>query len=115
MEPALPLGFATVDLDRERRQGLPEIIYAPGKQPDEIARIAGAPLARSAGPVLVTRLDPARTAPPGHPGRRQPDRDLPARRAAFRRDLVLGHRRRRGRRRLEHRVAPIPGGFDTPT
>jgi pyridinium-3,5-biscarboxylic acid mononucleotide synthase len=59
MDPALPLGFATVDLERERRQGLPEIIYAPGKQPGEIVRIAGALLARSAGPVLVTRLEAA--------------------------------------------------------
>jgi NCAIR mutase (PurE)-related protein len=62
MDPALPLGFATVDLDRERRQGLPEIIYAPGKQPGEIARIADALLARSAGPVLVTRLEAAAAA-----------------------------------------------------
>jgi hypothetical protein len=35
MDQALPLGFATVDLDRVHRQGLPEIIYAPGKQPGE--------------------------------------------------------------------------------
>ncbi|MGH3217594.1 MAG: nickel pincer cofactor biosynthesis protein LarB [Streptosporangiaceae bacterium] len=62
MEPTLSLGFATVDLDRERRQGLPEIIYGPGKQPGEIARIAGALLARPAGPVLVTRLEPAAAA-----------------------------------------------------
>jgi pyridinium-3,5-biscarboxylic acid mononucleotide synthase len=62
MDPALPLGFATVDMDRERRQGLPEIIYAPGKQFGEIVRIADALLARSAGPVLVTRLEPAAAA-----------------------------------------------------
>ena len=54
----MPLGFATVDLDRLRRQGLPEVIYAPGKQPGEIAAIAATLLARSAGPVLVTRLEP---------------------------------------------------------
>ena len=41
-----PLGFATVDLDRQRRQGLPEVIYAPGKQPGEIAAIAAALLDR---------------------------------------------------------------------
>ena len=40
--------------------------------------------------------------PAGHPGRCQPDRDLPAFRAQLRGDLVLGHRRRRGRGRLEH-------------
>jgi NCAIR mutase (PurE)-related protein len=54
----VPLGFATVDLDRLRRQGLPEVIYAPGKQPGEIAAIAATLLARSSGPVLVTRLEP---------------------------------------------------------
>ena len=58
-EDALPLGFATVDLDRTRRQGLPEVIYAPGKKPGEIAAIAAALLARTSGPVLVTRLEPA--------------------------------------------------------
>ena len=55
---ALPLGFATVDLDRTRRQGLPEVIYAPGKEPGQIAAIAAALLARTSGPVLVTRLEP---------------------------------------------------------
>jgi pyridinium-3,5-biscarboxylic acid mononucleotide synthase len=60
--PALPLGFATVDLDRPRRQGLPEVIYAPGKQPAEIAAIAAALLDRTSGPVLVTRLEPAAAA-----------------------------------------------------
>ena len=59
---ALPLGFATVDLDRPRRHGLPEVIYAPGKRPGEIAAIAAALLARTSGPVLVTRLEPAAAA-----------------------------------------------------
>ena len=56
---ALSLGFATVDLDRTRRQGLPEVIYAPGKEPGQIAAIAAALLDRATGPVLVTRLEPA--------------------------------------------------------
>ena len=60
--PALPLGFATVDLDRPRRQGLPEVVYAPGKQPAEIAAIAAALLDRTSGPVLVTRLEPGAAA-----------------------------------------------------
>jgi len=60
--PALPLGFATVDLDRPRRQGLPEVVYAPGKQPAEIATIAAALLNRTSGPVLVTRLEPGAAA-----------------------------------------------------
>jgi pyridinium-3,5-biscarboxylic acid mononucleotide synthase len=58
LQGSVPLGFATVDLDRLRRQGLPEVIYAPGKQPAEIAAIAATLLARSSGPVLVTRLEP---------------------------------------------------------
>jgi pyridinium-3,5-biscarboxylic acid mononucleotide synthase len=58
LQGSVPLGFATVDLDRPRRQGLPEVIYAPGKQPGEIAAIAATLLARSSGPVLVTRLEP---------------------------------------------------------
>jgi pyridinium-3,5-biscarboxylic acid mononucleotide synthase len=58
LEGSVPLGFATVDLDRLRRQGLPEVIYAPGKQPGEIAAIAATLLARSSGPVLATRLEP---------------------------------------------------------
>jgi pyridinium-3,5-biscarboxylic acid mononucleotide synthase len=62
MARSLPLGFATVDLDRQDRQGLPEIVYAPGKQPGEIAAVVGALLARCSGPVLVTRLEPAAAA-----------------------------------------------------
>jgi NCAIR mutase (PurE)-related protein len=54
---SLPLGFANVDLDRQARQGLPEIVYAPGKQPTEIAAIVTALLDRSTGPVLVTRVE----------------------------------------------------------
>jgi NCAIR mutase (PurE)-related protein len=55
----IPLGFATLDLDRERRQGLPEVVFAPGKDPDQIVAIARELLARSLGPVLVTRVDAA--------------------------------------------------------
>ncbi len=58
MASSLPLGFATVDLDRQRRQGLPEIIYAPGKSPAEITKIVSVLLTRCSGPVLVTRLEP---------------------------------------------------------
>jgi NCAIR mutase (PurE)-related protein len=62
MDGALPLGFATLDLDRQERQGLPEVVYGPGKQPGQIAAIVAALLDRSAGPVLVTRLEPAAVA-----------------------------------------------------
>lgn len=51
------LGFALVDLDREQRQGLPEVVYAPGKAPEQIVAIVGALLQRCVGPVLTSRCD----------------------------------------------------------
>ncbi len=51
------LGFAVVDLDRERRQGLPEIVYGPGKTADEIVAIVTSLLTHCEGPVLVSRVD----------------------------------------------------------
>ncbi|GAA3435536.1 hypothetical protein [Kutzneria kofuensis] len=33
------LGFARIDLDREGRQGLPEVVYGPGKEPADIAAV----------------------------------------------------------------------------
>ncbi len=51
------LGFARVDLDREHRQGLPEVVYGPGKTPAQIAAIAATLLAHNTGPVLVTRVE----------------------------------------------------------
>ncbi|SFT05238.1 nickel pincer cofactor biosynthesis protein LarB [Saccharopolyspora flava] len=52
------LGYARVDTDRESRQGLPEVVYGPGKRPEEITGIVTELLARGTGPVLVTRVDP---------------------------------------------------------
>ena len=52
------LGFAVVDLDRERRQGLPEIVYGPGKTADEISAIVTSLMAHCDGPVLVSRVEP---------------------------------------------------------
>ncbi len=51
------LGFARVDLDRPRRRGFAEVIYCPGKTPDQIAQIAGA-LIRAGQNVLATRATP---------------------------------------------------------
>jgi len=56
------LGFATVDVDREHRQGLPEVVYGSGKSAVEIAAIVSVLLELSAGPVLVTRVDPGEAA-----------------------------------------------------
>lgn len=53
------LGFATVDVDREHRQGLPEVVYGPGKSAEQIAAIVTVLLGGSSGPVLVTRVAPA--------------------------------------------------------
>lgn len=53
---ALNLGYARVDLDREARQGLPEVVYGPGKTAAQICGIVKALLSDNAGPVLVTRL-----------------------------------------------------------
>ncbi|RYF58729.1 MAG: nickel pincer cofactor biosynthesis protein LarB [Comamonadaceae bacterium] len=46
----------TVDVDRERRQGLPEVVYGPGKSDLEIVRIVETLLQNNSGPVLVTRI-----------------------------------------------------------
>lgn len=52
--PALP--FATVDVDRKRRCGFPEVIYGPGKTPAAVAAIARTLLAEGQR-VLATRID----------------------------------------------------------
>jgi NCAIR mutase (PurE)-related protein len=51
------LDFATVDVERERRQGLPEVVYGPGKTAEQIAGIARVLLETATGPVLVTRIE----------------------------------------------------------
>jgi NCAIR mutase (PurE)-related protein len=52
------LGFAQVDLAREARQGLPEVVYGPGKTPKQISAIVRELLAHNSGPVLATRIEP---------------------------------------------------------
>lgn len=51
------LGYARPDTDREARFGLPEVIFGPGKTPDQVAGVARSLLAAGDGPVLVTRID----------------------------------------------------------
>jgi pyridinium-3,5-biscarboxylic acid mononucleotide synthase len=53
--PFADLGDAMVDHHRELRQGLPEVVYGPGKTPDQCARIIGELLEHGQGPVLITR------------------------------------------------------------
>jgi NCAIR mutase (PurE)-related protein len=50
------LGFAKVDHHRALRTGLPEVIYAPGKTPEQIVKIAGK-IQQKGVPVLITRTD----------------------------------------------------------
>lgn len=54
---AVDLGFARVDVGREARQGLPEVVYGTGKTAAEIASIARTLLRHNAGPVLATRVE----------------------------------------------------------
>lgn len=58
---AQELGFATVDLDRARRCGFPEVVFCQGKTPADAAEIARTILARS-DRVLLTRAEPAHAA-----------------------------------------------------
>ena len=51
----VPLGFACVDTDRMRRRGMPEVIYCPGKTPDQIVAITRA-LMKHGQHVLATRI-----------------------------------------------------------
>ena len=57
MSAALDLGFAVLDVDRERRQGLAEVVYAPGKTVPQLVAITQALLVQQAGPVLVSRVE----------------------------------------------------------
>jgi len=58
---AQPLGFATVDHDRTSRCGHAEVIFAAGKTPEQVARIAQSVLEHSSV-LLVTRATEAQIA-----------------------------------------------------
>lgn len=51
------LGVAQIDLDRHRRCGFPEVVYAAGKPPEALVRIIGA-LVEAEGNALATRVSP---------------------------------------------------------
>lgn len=58
--PTLPVGdVARLDLERERRTGVPEVILAEGKRDADLAAIAAA-MAGAKGRAIVTRLAPER-------------------------------------------------------
>lgn len=52
------LGFATLDHERALRSGFPEVVYGPGKTPEQLVTIL-ARLVRRSGLVLATRVSPA--------------------------------------------------------
>lgn len=53
----LDLGFANVDVGRERRWGLPEAVLGIGKAPAQIAEIVARLVESNTGPVLVTKTN----------------------------------------------------------
>ena len=55
--PVADLGFARVDTHRALRQGVPEVVMAEGKSPEQVAEIVTVLLEDDGAPVLVTRLD----------------------------------------------------------
>jgi pyridinium-3,5-biscarboxylic acid mononucleotide synthase len=61
LTPSADLGFATVDHDRQRRCGMPEVVFCQNKTPTDAAAIAREVVARS-GRVLMTRAEPAHVA-----------------------------------------------------
>ena len=61
-ESSVDLGFARLDIDRERRQGLPEVVYGTGKTTEQIQAVVRVLLERNIGPVLVTRVESDRAA-----------------------------------------------------
>lgn len=95
------LGTARVDVGRQERCGFPEVIFGPGKRPEEVAAIARTLVDRH-GAVLATRTDAAQAE---------------ALCAAFPRDAVRVHERarcvtveRRALTRLDGAVAVVCAG-----
>jgi len=56
------LGFARLDLDRGRRTGTPEVVYAAGKTPAQTVACLAALLDGGAAPAWATRVDDATAA-----------------------------------------------------
>jgi len=57
IDPYEDLGFAKLDLHREKRKGFPEVVYCEGKTRSQVLKIARR-LYRSHGLVLMTRVAP---------------------------------------------------------
>lgn len=52
------LGFARVDIQRQSRQGVAEVVYGEGKTAGQIIEILSSLKSHGQSPVLVTRIDP---------------------------------------------------------
>src|ERR671922_2045228 len=55
LDPVAEFSEVTLDLDRRRRCGYPEVVYAPGKSLDTLRKIVAELIARDED-VLITRL-----------------------------------------------------------
>ena len=58
MKPIEDLGYANVDLHRQLRQGVPEVIYGAGKTSEQIVGIISSMQSNGQGNILITRLAP---------------------------------------------------------
>lgn len=89
--PFADLGFARVDHHRSLRQDLAEVVYGPGKTPDQCAAIVGELLDQPGGPVLLTRAsaEQATTALAPNPGGERYDTTVVWRPAPPRPDRVV--------------------------
>lgn len=57
-EPFEDIGYAKIDLHRNIRQGMPEVIYGAGKTPEQITGIIEKMRQNGQKTILVTRLYP---------------------------------------------------------
>ena len=60
-EPFGDIGYAKVDFHRKVRQGSSEVIYGEGKTADQIIGIVKAMAEKGQEPILITRIDQAKT------------------------------------------------------
>lgn len=63
---AVDLGDTRLDVDRQRRIGMPEAVYAGGKTIDQVVRIVDALLAEDGAPIIVTRTSTEQRSALGH-------------------------------------------------
>lgn len=89
--PFADLGFARVDHHRALRQGLAEVVYAPGKAVDHCVAIVAELLSSGDTPVIVSRADEAQTEAllAAHPGAQRSETVLVWRQAAPRPEKVV--------------------------